>query len=236
MTPGIPLLPPSPVARRHPAWRLAVTALLLLACALWIDRPLTLWIHGHVSPTLDRVFDYIGLMGDAEFSLVPALLLYIWSLNGLARGWHCPWQAGFERSARGALLLMLTMAMGGVITWLLKRLVSRARPEELLDHGIYGLGSWFSGGPYDSFPSSHTQAAFATAAVLAILAPRWRWPVLTLAALVGLSRLINRDHYLTDVLTAATIALCCAAFLAPRVLDSRARWPLRAPWRWFSRP
>ncbi|MFQ6688931.1 acid phosphatase, partial [Bordetella pertussis] len=39
----------------------------------------------------------------------------------------------------------------------------------------------FAGNPFNSFPSSHTQMAFAVAAVLGILAPRWRWPALALA-------------------------------------------------------
>ncbi|AZY51742.1 phosphatase PAP2 family protein [Bordetella avium] len=208
-------------------------ALLLLACAIWLDRPLSLWLNVNVPPALDKAFDRIGNLGDAGLYVAVGLICYIWALNGLARGWSCPFKSGFDRMARGSLLLLATMTVGGIITWLLKRLVSRARPEALLDHGIYGLGQVFAGKPYDSFPSSHTLAAFAVASVIAILSPRWRWPVMTLAVLVAASRVINRDHFLSDVCVGALIAICCAVLLAPRILDTRYHWPLRAPWRWW---
>ena len=73
------------------------------------------------------------------------------------------------------------------------------------------------------------------AVVLGILAPRWRWAFLSLAALVAVSRLVNLDHYLSDVMTAAGIAFAVAHGLAPRVLGSKYQWPLRMPWRWWRR-
>ncbi|CAM4433048.1 phosphatase PAP2 family protein [Bordetella pseudohinzii] len=231
MTTGVPLSPPLRPIRGKAS--LALLLLLVLACTLWLDRPLTLWLDAHVPEGLNTAFDRIGRLGDPGLYVLVGLGLYIWSLNGLARGWHCRFEAGFDRIARGSLLLLATMSAGGIVTWLLKRVVARARPEELLDHGIYGLGKFFAGKPFDSFPSSHTQAAFAVAGVIAIVAPRWRWPVLTLAALVALSRVINRDHFLTDVVTGALVALGCAAALAPRILGKQYQWPLRAPWRWL---
>lgn len=237
MTSGLPL-PTPPRARRYTrssALMALLLALILVACALWVDRPLTIWINATVPESLDKLFDRVGRLGDPGVYIAVALGLYIYALNGMKRGWTCRIKCGFERIARGSLLMLMTMAAGGVVTWLLKRTVARARPEELLDHGIYGMGKWFAGSPFDSFPSSHTQAAFAVSGVIAILAPRWRWPVLTLAAMVAISRVINRDHYLSDVCVAAFIALTCAATLAPIVLSEKNRWPLRAPWRWWKK-
>lgn len=230
MTTGVPLSPPLRPIRGKAS--LALLVVLVLACTLWLDRPLALWLDANVPDGLNKAFDRIGRLGDAGLYVLAGLGLYIWSLNGLARGWHCRFEAGFDRIARASLLLLATLSAGGIVTWLLKRVVARARPEELFDHGIYGLGSFFAGKPFDSFPSSHTQAAFAVAGVIAIVAPRWRWPVLALAALVALSRVINRDHFLTDVVAGAVVALGCAAVLAPRILGKQYQWPLRAPWRW----
>ncbi|WP_227746493.1 phosphatase PAP2 family protein [Bordetella bronchiseptica] len=144
-------------------------------------------------------------------------------------GWTC------EKIARAGMLLLATLTAGGLATWVLKNVVARARPEVLLDDGIYGMGRMFAGNPFNSFPSSHTQTAFAVAAVLGILAPRWRWPALALAALVAISRVINRDHYLSDVCAAALIAVVAAYAIKPYVLSPRYTWPLRAPWRWRKR-
>ena len=100
--------------------------------------------------------------------------------------------------------------------------MARARPELYFEQGIYGMGETFSRAQlFNSFPSSHTYAAFSVAVVLGILAPRWRWAFLSLAALVAVSRLVNLDHYLSDVMTAAGIAFAVAHGLAPRVLGSK---------------
>ncbi|MNT56643.1 PAP2 superfamily protein [compost metagenome] len=118
----------------------------------------------------------------------------------------------------------------------LKRSVARARPELFFEQGIYGLGESFSRVQhFNSFPSSHTYAAFAVAVVLGILAPRGRWVFLLLAVLVAASRLVNLDHYLSDVMTAAGIAVLVGHVLAPRVLGRKYQWPLRAPWRWLKK-
>ncbi|MCH5824122.1 phosphatase PAP2 family protein, partial [Salmonella enterica] len=113
-----------------------------------------------------------------------------------------------------SLLMLSTMAVGGLVVLVLKRSVARARPELFFDKGIYGLGEAFSrANQFNSFPSSHTYAAFAVAVTLGILAPRWRWAFLSLAALVAVSRLVNLDHYLSDVMTAAGIAIAVGHLL-----------------------
>ena len=67
------------------------------------------------------------------------------------------------------------------------------------------------------------------------IAPRWRLPLLGVAAIVALSRVVNRDHFLSDVTAAAFIAIMAAYYLAPYVLGGQYRWVLRAPWRWWRR-
>ncbi|AZW43197.1 MULTISPECIES: phosphatase PAP2 family protein [Bordetella] len=215
--------------------RCLVPVLLLLGCAAWIDRPLTLWINRSVSPQLNTVFDYIGNLGDSGTYVTLGLAAYILGLQGMLRGWAAPWGWTCETIARAGMLLLATLTAGGLVTWVLKNIVARARPEVLLDDGIYGMGRMFAGSPFNSFPSSHTQTAFAVAAVLGILAPRWRWPALALAALVAISRVINRDHYLSDVCAAALIAVVAAYAIKPYVLSPSHTWPLRAPWRWRKR-
>jgi hypothetical protein len=37
-------------------------------------------------------------------------------------------------------------------------------------------------------------------------------------------------------MTAAGIAVLVGHVLAPRVLDAKYQWPLRAPWRWWRKP
>lgn len=252
MTPN-PLMPPvaaptaaAPAAAadefRNPlptrAWLMAGVLLALAAgaSALWIDLPLAVWIRQSVSDGVNQSFEWIGELGESGRYIGVALAFYIVGLVGLARGWRNPVRMSFASMARGSLLMLSTMAVGGLIVLVLKRSVARARPELFFEKGIYGLGESFSRAQqFNSFPSSHTYAAFAVAVVLGILAPRWRWAFLSLGALVAVSRLVNLDHYLSDVMTAAGIAIAVGHLLAPRILCSRYQWPLRAPWRWWKK-
>ena len=64
----------------------------------------------------------------------------------------------------------------------------------------------------NSFPSGHTNAAFAFALAVCVAAPK-RWMKITavcMAAVMGLSRLYVGVHYPTDVLVGALIGSLCA--------------------------
>ena len=231
---------PAPERFHHPfsplTWLLLGGALALAAgvCARWIDLPLAVWIKQSVTEGVNESFEWIGELGESGPYIGVALAFYVIGLVGLARGWTNPVRMSYASMARGSLLMLSTMAVGGLIVLVLKRSVARARPELFFEKGIYGLGESFSRAQlFNSFPSSHTYAAFAVAVVLGILAPRWRWVFLLLAVLVAMSRLVNLDHYLSDVMTAAGIAVLVGHVLAPRVLDARYQWPLRAPWKWW---
>jgi len=210
----------------------ATFALILLLLSRWVDAPLTVMINEHVSPALNDVFHTIGLLGKSDMYIFAALFLYVIGLIGLHRGWVCPFRVSFENIARGAMLVLTTMAVGGLITLVLKKVVARARPKLLFEQDLYGLVAPFTkGGAYNSFPSSHTLTAFAVAAAISVISPRWRVPALFVATLVGVSRLINRAHYLSDVLAAAAIGIFVAYALAPYVLDTRRQWMLRPFWK-----
>lgn len=210
----------------------ACFAFVLLMLSRWVDAPLALMIDQHVTPAVNQVFRTIGRLGKSDMYIIAALIVYIVSLIGLHRGWLCPLKAGFDRLARCAMLVVATMAIGGLITLVLKKVVARARPEVLIEQGYYGLVEPLTkGGAYNSFPSSHTLTAFGVAAAIGEIAPRWRVPALLVATLVAVSRLINRAHFLTDVLAAAAIAIFVAHALAPYILDNRRQWMLYPFWR-----
>lgn len=211
-------------------------AVLLLLMSRWVDQPLTRALAANVPHWVDAIFEEIGDMGDSGGYIVGGLLGYVVSLVGLRSGWASRLHALLERLARYCVLLLGTMAIGGLITLALKKVVSRARPEELFERGFHGLGIPFAGDPFDSFPSSHTLTAFAVAAVIRQISPRWGWPALGVAGLVAFSRVVNLDHYLSDVSAAAFIALMVAHYLAPHVLQDHRRWMFRAPWHWWRRP
>ena len=64
--------------------------------------------------------------------------------------------------------------------------------------------------------------AFAVAGAVALLAPRLRWPVLGLAALIAFSRVYLGVHFWIDVLAGAALGLAIGLCVA---------WPLRGSGR-----
>ena len=106
-------------------------------------------------------------------------------------------------------------AVGGTVTFLLKRVIGRARPgldSTRADDFGFGRG-FFGGGDYQSFPSGHTTAAFAFAtAITARLGQRnsssvnWAAPVLfSVATLTGIQRVYRHAHWASDCLMGAAI-------------------------------
>jgi membrane-associated phospholipid phosphatase len=106
--------------------------------------------------------------------------------------------------------ILLADVLGGAI----KLVAGRARPYVDIDDPYnFQLFRGFSGHPYQSFPSGHTVNAFAFASTLTRETQFW-WPhkvwyVGTVfyggAALMGLSRMYNNQHWASDVIVGAAI-------------------------------
>jgi membrane-associated phospholipid phosphatase len=100
-----------------------------------------------------------------------------------------------------ARLAFVFVAVGGsgLIISIVKRIIARGRPRYFEEFGAlhFQFPSWQPS--YASFPSGHSQTAFAIALSLAFLFPRWRWPLLAVAAVVAFSRVGVDAHYFTDI-------------------------------------
>jgi undecaprenyl-diphosphatase len=158
-----------------------------------IDTALLWFIRQNTPPALNGFFGGVTLSGAGVF-LVPAtvLLTAVFLILG---------------HRRAALILAGSMVCGWLLTWGLKALIDRNRPD-------LWSAAWYWG---SSFPSGHTlsTAAFATSLALGFEQtwPRSRYTALPLAALwiglVGLSRLVLGVHWPTDVLA----AICLGVFV-----------------------
>lgn len=123
----------------------------------------------------------------------------------------CVWLLATSRP-RDAVFLATSMAGGWAVSYIVKTLVSRTRPD-------LWSSTWYWG---SSFPSGHTLSAAVFSTALTLIAVRI-WPasrrvVLPLAVLwttlMGLSRLVLGVHWPTDVLAAV-----CIGVLLPLALD-----------------
>ena len=158
-----------------------------------VDAALLWFIRQVMPPAMASFFSLVTLTGAAKF-LVPAtaalsVLFFV------------------TQHRRQAILLVASMACGWVLTYTVKALVGRARPE------LWST-TWYWG---SSFPSGHTlsTAVFATALTIgaAQIWPKSRYFTLPIAivwvGLMALSRLVLGVHWPTDVLA----AVCLGVFI-----------------------
>lgn len=106
----------------------------------------------------------------------------------------------WHRQRALALLWVFAISGNGILNVSLKALFARARP--IFDPALAQAAGW-------SFPSGHSSGTLVLCGMLAflgqrLLAPQWRLPVVllavTLAWSVGVSRVLLRVHYFSDVL------------------------------------
>lgn len=169
-----------------------------MAVAAALDGPVARWSHWNAADKHHVGNHVMKMAGDVRFTLAVALALIAWH----AAGW------------RAAGHLALSGLLGALVYSLCKWVVGRRRPVvgilpfdfEPFVEGFRGLG----GVANLSFPSGHTTLAFATAACLAIQIPRWAWLFYAGAALVGIERVGENAHYLSDVVAGAGVGTLSA--------------------------
>lgn len=104
--------------------------------------------------------------------------------------------------------LLLGVPITALFTFLLKQLIARPRPYEVLDIRILEHAS------SASFPSGHAAIAFFVAYNLSRCYPKYKAGFYAWAALVGLSRIYLGMHYLTDVIAGAALGFTFGIFLS----------------------
>ena len=171
-----------------------------MALGFWLDGPVARWAY-HLAVDRDHFGNHVFKMaGDWRFTRAVALALITWH----------------PASWRGAVLLAVSAAVGGAMYSLFKWVAGRRRPVVEIDPLAFNpFLNGFSGlfdEPNLSFPSGHTSLAFATAATLAICIPRWKYAFYALAAVVGIERVVENAHYLTDVIAGAGVGTLSAYF------------------------
>jgi membrane-associated phospholipid phosphatase len=121
---------------------------------------------------------------------------------------------GIRRALARGILLSTSVVSSGILAELLKIMIRRERPG--LHDGYYYFRPWREG-LWDTaglgLPSSHALVAFAATWTLCLLYPR-AIPVWLLVGLgCGLSRLLDRAHFLSDVYLAAVVSFLCVWLL-----------------------
>jgi len=193
--------------RRWLPWLIWAVLLLL---AFMLDWPVAHWVYDHRPAVPRHSIEYqngpisredafakvLKWPGDFRFTLaVAALVLMLHRDHWKAAGFVC--------------LAGIFSGVNSFIKWIF----GRTRP---LRPGESAGWNFFNGGPLGlfnhqdvSFPSGHAALAFATAAALSVLWPRGRVLFYALAAVVGLERILENAHFVSDVVAAAFVGWGC---------------------------
>ncbi len=175
----------------------ASTSVLLAA-----DPPVKEYLQSNRSGIKDRLFKFDGYF-DGDFAAPATAAIYL---------------AGFfsreEKIRLSGLYLIETLYISSRITGFLKYAFGRRRPWAGDNHLDFKL---FRGGraKFSSFPSGHTTTAVAFGSVMAMSWDNTAWQVLwySSAVLVGVSRMYNNNHWLTDTVFAAAVTHCVARYV-----------------------
>ncbi len=181
----------------------AITTVLYLALFIFFDKPVDLWVHNTFSNTwLPNAGTYISSLATGsyiELGIVLCLVLIIVSDPGIKR-----------RGTRFLLYICICVAIAIVIGDGLKYLLGRYRPIMLFEHNLYGLHFFSSDWSLNSTPSGHTIRAFSLLTALSMLYRRYTGVFISIAVLIGISRVAVTAHYPSDVVFGAFIGIFTA--------------------------
>jgi len=189
--------------KRFPVATSGVMVLLLCILSVaFVDRPLADFLKQSVGGSVETFFKGATNLGRAELYMVPTGLIWIWATVWGAPTWKRP-----------SAYVFLTMCAAGAVELSVKFCLGRTRPKLWFEQGQFTVEPFTHGWAVNSFPSGHSQAAWAAMTALMVLFPRYRWVFLGIATVVALSRVIITVHWASDALAGAWVGFAAAMLL-----------------------
>ena len=114
----------------------------------------------------------------------------------------------------GASYVLISVAVSGLISNVIKRAIGRPRPELFGDQGLFSFNPFVHNSDFESFPSGHATTCGALWTALALLFPPLRWPLLLVGLYLAFTRIFVGAHYPSDVLVGFGWGMWFAFFMA----------------------
>ena len=164
------------------SWNVFAAAISLWVLSYFLDDAVYSFFRGFTSKIFDFFFLFITNLTFVLifFIAVPSLFFY--------------------KNRKDLFSLWTAVILSFIISFILKIVVSRQRPEEAIVGNFLGLNDY-------SFPSTHSMLVFS---VLPIMIQKTRHGkiYLLMAALVAFSRVYLNVHYLSDIVFGAILGYC----------------------------
>ena len=181
--------------------RLKPLAIVFLSCVIFslslfslsqLDYQSILFVRSLHDPIIEQLGNIGNRLGHGGTLILLSICLF---LVGYV------WKKDIFRNA-GIYTFVAHMA-AGIAVQIPKHVIGRPRPR-WTHQNAFEYGPTFQSG-LDTFPSGHTTASFAVAAVLARYFPRMSWLWYGAASFIALSRFLRGSHFPTDVLVGAVL-------------------------------
>lgn len=162
------------------------------------------------------VSNWLTDFGKSVWFLWPsALLLAACALAGMSTRLTRTQHQVLAAIAVRAQFVFIAVAVPGLVTALVKRVLGRARPlvvDWYIPHP-FTYTPFTTKGDFNSMPSGHATAAVSAAIVLGAIWPKARPYLWVYAVFICVSRVIGLAHHVSDVLTGALIGAACALWI-----------------------
>jgi undecaprenyl-diphosphatase len=159
----------------------------------WFDSKVFFFLNNYTTPFIIKLSRLLTFFGSGTF-LLPAYAVIIILLV-------------YKKRKTDAVDLAILVITSRLLTYVLKNVFSRPRPGSPLFKDTFTY----------SFPSGHTFSSFVFFSVIAWeiwrsrMATKWKWVCITGCTLfslaIGMSRIILRYHFASDVLAGLNLAL-----------------------------
>ena len=130
-------------------------------------------------------------------------------------------EAGYGLIASTLGFVFVSVGGAGLIANVTKYILGRARPKLFDSTGPFDFELFKFSPDYASFPSGHATNIFALATVLAILWPRGRVLLYTVAVWIAATRVLIGQHYFTDAVGGAMLGTVFPYFVRERFAARR---------------
>jgi membrane-associated phospholipid phosphatase len=198
-----------------------VLALSLIFASLLLVDPVVLERAKALPLDVHAFFRAITDIGRVNWMLIPAGGALALALVLRRRGTGLRNDAGYGLIASTFGFAFVSIGGTSLIANLAKGIIGRARPALFDSEGGLEFKLFAFSPEYASFPSGHAANIFAFATVVAILLPRARVLLYTLAAWIAASRVLIGEHYVTDVVFGAALGTAFPYFVRDRFAARR---------------
>jgi membrane-associated phospholipid phosphatase len=165
---------------------------------------------------LVEVSNWLSDFGKSQWFLWPAaFVLAACALAGTSNALTRTQHRVLAAIAVRAQFVFIAVAVPGLVTQIVKRIVGRARPL-VIDWHIphpFIYKPFTNNGDFNSLPSGHATGAVSAAIVLGALWPRARPYLWVYAIYICVTRVIGLSHHVSDVLIGALIGAGCAVLI-----------------------